>query len=87
MSALSHEYEYLIKELENEIQELQSDLADSKNEIGDLKHELQTLDQDYDDVLANIAKQLGIIIVPNMRQWALLLEIERAIEDVKNSGH
>ncbi len=75
----------------HEIKELKDKLL---YEIEDLKKELQNLEEDIDDeentindehILANIAKQLGIIVVPDMPQWALLLDIERAIEDVKNS--
>ena len=63
-----------------------------KIEIGNLKKELQSLEEDIHDeksrvgddhALIGISKQLGIIVIPNMPQWALLLEIERSIEKMK----
>ena len=60
-----------------------------EQEIEELKEELQFLEEEdaVDDDLANIAEQLGIIVVPDMSRWALLLDIERIIENVKNLGH
>ena len=60
----------------------------AKDEIEDLKEELQFLDDgegivNDDHILVDIAKRLGIIVVPNMPQWALLLEMERSIEKMK----
>ncbi len=63
------------QEMEQEIEELKDLLDEQEYEI------------DEDDPLINIADQLGVIAVPHMPRWALLLDIERAIENVKDLGY
>jgi len=74
--------------------QLHEKFRDMEQEIEELKEELQFLEEEreeeedaVDDDLADVAEQLGIIVVPDMSRWALLLDIERAIENVKNIGH
>lgn len=81
---MSGEHNILLHEIEN----LKITLRYAKDEIEDLKEELQFLDDgegivNDDHILVDIAKRLGIIVVPNMPQWALLLEMERSIEKMK----
>lgn len=70
--------------------QLYEKFQDMEEEIEQLKEEIQFLEEEedvVDDDLTDIAKQLGIIVVPNMPRWALLLDIERIIENVKNLGY
>ncbi len=79
---MSDKYDILL----HEIKELKGNLQDAEYEKEDLQDEIRVLEEDVIDdnhVLVNIAKQLEIIVVPNMPQWVLLLEIERSIEKMK----
>jgi len=53
-----------------------------EDKLDDKDEELIRQKEENNEPLYTIATQLGIIAVPHMSRWALLLDIERAIENV-----
>ncbi len=68
-----------MRDLDEENKDLEYQNSVLLNEIYTLEDQLESSDRSIEV----ITTQLEIIVIPNMPQWALLLEIERSIEKMK----
>lgn len=68
-----------MRDLNEENKDLEYHNSELLDEIYDLEDQLESSDRSIEA----IATQLQIIVVPNMPLWALLLDIERSIEKMK----
>ncbi len=68
-----------MRDLDEENKDLEYQNSVLLDEIYTLEDQLESSDRSIEA----IATQLGIIVVPYMPRWALLLEIEKSIEKMK----
>ena len=54
-----------------------------EDELDDKEKELDGKDDYNDEPLHTISTKLGVIVIPGMTKWALLLNMERAIEKIR----